>query len=207
MDLLSPLGCYRTRARIFKDSDNLLWLRWFWVPTATPFLPSPHSFISRVWETEKDVNWLGIGEHNWRERVRDRGLPPLGDNRVAGSPEDFLEGQLLGDTLTQDPSECCGPNDDSDLACYTGSPACPVMPRLWELIVPLDPDTGPESVYLTPEVGSRFSNAGWDHCSKCPCMPKVWYVEYDGPCNVPGPQWMIARDKCVFSSCTPASPI
>ena len=67
---------YRTKARIFRDNDLEVTLRWFKVPDGQPFLPTPHLWAGRPWRYDRTPPTRGPGELTQDHIRYSNGKPP-----------------------------------------------------------------------------------------------------------------------------------
>ena len=76
MARLPRYAFYRTRARIFRDSNLTVTLRWFEVPPDTPFLPVAHHWAGKMYLYDRTPPTVGVGELTQSESFFvDRHLP------------------------------------------------------------------------------------------------------------------------------------
>lgn len=93
MDLLR--SCNVTRARIFENSDEEVWIRWYFTEPDAPAYPGVHAFGHPVWEDQRD-EFPGAGVFYdpliWRPNnypARPTSFTPI------GTREDFRQGLLF----------------------------------------------------------------------------------------------------------------
>src|SRR6516162_1580304 len=98
VDLLR--SCYKTKARFFRDSDELRTIRWYFAPPGAKFFPFPVAINSRNWDSDK-TTLLSVGEDPDSKRIYDLGRAPPGVVGLdfSGTEEDFSSGALS----TEDP--------------------------------------------------------------------------------------------------------
>jgi hypothetical protein len=108
MDLLR--SCYRSRMRLYSDSDATVDGQWHWCQPGAKPVPFPHSFASRNWDQthqfpyEEPVGEVRRGR--WRKGDSD---PRVNGQRVCGSAQVWAEGNLTGDPVVDD--QCCRPTE------------------------------------------------------------------------------------------------
>lgn len=70
MDMLR--SCYRTKMKLFRDSAEMYWVRWYWAPPGAETYPHYHKFASLNW-SEGERKSPYIGEEDRTNRVWDNG--------------------------------------------------------------------------------------------------------------------------------------
>jgi hypothetical protein len=105
-------SAYRTKMRLFKDSDREDWVRWYPAPLPVKVFPGWHLFASQNWMRDKEPDWPGPGEVKGAPRQFVTGRNPpcyLGDCHV-GEERWFREGMPPSALLRPivDLPECCG---------------------------------------------------------------------------------------------------
>lgn len=66
-------GCYFSKMRLFKDSDRLDEVRWYFAPQGAKYFPYYHNFASRIWQNQHDYPNPPVGEQVPPQRVYSKG--------------------------------------------------------------------------------------------------------------------------------------
>jgi hypothetical protein len=110
VDLLR--SCYRTKMRLFADSDQEVNIRWFWVPPHAEVYPGYHPYGSGNWASSKE-GWTGPGEVSGVPRTWYNGKTPRGfhGKKICGDPDKLAAGYSVNDkricTDVTGLSSCC----------------------------------------------------------------------------------------------------
>jgi hypothetical protein len=206
MSRLTIDGCYKTKARIFRDDPREVDLRWFLVPDGTPFLPCPTLWAGRPYRYEKTPPTEGPGELTQSRLKWDKGLPPAVPSAWIGSNDWFSNGvpiSALGGPPPQvRPGVCTPVNQES---CATGCDQAPLISAVWEMdyFPPIGPLT---SQVLVKTEGCTFSSNCYLDCPVCPNgTAAAWFVDLVEPIPCFSSSVLTPIAPCAFSSCC-ASP-
>lgn len=126
-------SCYRTKMRFNPASDVETWVRWFFVPPGTAFIPFYTRFASGNYASGRLV-WPGVGEVLEAPRQWVNGAPPavFPAQQVCGTPAQWATGLAPPDPMRVIPPgwvpDCCGtvlppPPDPCDINAWMIAPS------------------------------------------------------------------------------------
>jgi hypothetical protein len=196
-------SCYRTKLRPYKDSVEEVWIRWFFLPPGTPFLPFEHRFTSANWLADRELPWPIPGEVQGAPRIwiageRPEGIPP--GEHYCGTPEQWRDGPSIADKddgpIVIGPGVGCCPTIAGGLAIggegivsghwppVAGCGGCSSSPAIWKLTTTGDyADDGCNACNL-------LNNGEWRLAYLGGC---TWGSEFFGPiCEAADPvRWVL----------------
>lgn len=204
MAVLRQKGCYKTKARIFRDDPREVTIRWFIVPDGTPFLPVPHLWGGRPWRYDRTPPTIGPGELLQSPLVWDEGLPPAQPSDWIGADDWWANGipiaALGGPVPLRRPGVC---KTNKQAACGTGCDVCPLISPVWTMEY-FDPVAGITPATLVKEPGCLFTSSCLKGLPQCPAgTARAWLVQVIEPISVLTEQVITNQQGSVFSSCCP----
>jgi hypothetical protein len=199
MGQLRKKGFYRTRVRIYRDSDKEYELRWFRVPDGTPFLPYAHLWAGKPWRYCPSPVLEGPGEVDPTRYRYDWGLPPSRPSQLIGSADWWANGVPFG---AADPE--IRPGVCPNFGCAPPVGDCDQDQALSPVWTIGDCDLPPTltAKSLWKRDGCCFTSGCAEfvkHTRKPPAG--VWMVELECPIAGLDSSLVVARDPDLFSSC------
>jgi hypothetical protein len=203
MAVLGEKRFYKTKARIFRDSDIECTIRWFQVPDGTPFLPVQHYWAGRPWRYDRTPPTIGVGELEQSPLVWDAGIPPANPSDWVGEDDWWMNGvpisALSGPPPLHRPGNC-GPVTPS--ACMTKCPQCPIVSAVWamEYFPPIGELTS--DVLVKTGDPCDWSNQCYRLCDRCKKgTASAWSIEPESAIVGLGKGIIVAKQGCRFTNC------
>lgn len=99
-------SCYRTKARLFRDSDEEVEIQWYFARDDAPTIPYETAVTSSYWDREEVYVGLpyreGVGEVSPGPRIHTRPIviPAATGRHLCGTREDFERGAVFDPDIT-----------------------------------------------------------------------------------------------------------
>lgn len=99
-------SCYKTKARLFRDSDEETEIQWYFARDDAPTLPYETAVTSSYWDREEVYVGLpyreGVGEVSPGPRIHTRAIeiPAARGTHICGTREDFEQGAVFDPDIT-----------------------------------------------------------------------------------------------------------
>lgn len=203
MGVLGEKRCYKTKARLYRDSNREVTLKWFVVPDGTPFLPVPSLWGGRPWRYFQEGPTQGPGELIETPLRWSNGVAPDEPASWNGPDDWWANGApiaaLTGPVPPPRPGVCvpapCMPGG-------TGCDECPLVSPVWVMDRnPFYPNN-PDQVVLAKRDECLWENDCTTTVVGCPTgTAAAWFVIMTTA--IPGlTSGLIVQIKpSIFSSC------
>jgi len=201
MAILPRNEAYFTQARIFRDNDTEVTIRWFSVPFGTPFLPVPHYWGGKPWRYDRTPPTDGLGELMQSQSKHDRGFPPNKIGDWLGSDDWWANGvpfAAVGSKPQVRPG-LCTPNCIQPI-CVTSCSSGAEMPWLYVM------DPFPEFAGLKPGNLVRQNDCSYSSngviTPSCPeGTSRAWLVELPTAIDGLDSAMLFEVTPGIFTSC------